>query len=123
MFDKVAALIIKDKKLLLVREHGKKIFLLPGGKRRFGESDEQTLRRELHEELYVDVSEMNYFGRFSEAFGVVSMIAYMCKIEGDMKPSHEIEELLWVDSRTVVKMHPLTRDRIIAELVEEGIIN
>lgn len=122
MIDKVAALIIKDRKLLLVRERGKKMFLLPGGRRKFGESDEACLRRELREELSVDVSRMDFFGMFNEAFGVVSIIAYLCKTDGDMKPSHEIEELLWVDSGTDVKMHPLTKDKIIAELIEEGII-
>lgn len=122
MFDKVAALIIKDKKLLLVRERGKNIFLLPGGKRKIGESDEQTLRRELMEELDTDIKDMNYYGTFSDRFGVIRIIAYMCDVHGAMKPGSEIEEMTWVDSSSDLRVHPATRDKILAELAREGII-
>ena len=55
MIDHIAALIFNDDgQLLVVRKKtadNRKECILPGGKREKNESDEQTLRRELLEEL------------------------------------------------------------------------
>jgi len=120
--DKIAALIIKDKKLLLVREHGKKTFLLPGGRRKFRESEEACLRRELAEELSVAIDEMKYFGKFGELYGIVNIIAYLCKTNGELKPGREIVELAWINSDSKLQIHQATKEKIIEELAQEGLI-
>jgi 8-oxo-dGTP pyrophosphatase MutT (NUDIX family) len=52
-----AALIIDDAgRLLLVRKRGTSVFMQPGGKYEPGETGAQTLVRELHEELGLDIS-------------------------------------------------------------------
>ena len=56
IIDKVAWIHIKDKKILATLSKGKKVFYIPGGKREGDETDEQTLFREIKEELDVEVS-------------------------------------------------------------------
>ena len=123
ILDKVAALIIKDKKLLLVRERGKKIFVLPGGKRKLGESDDACLKRELKEELNVDIDEMHRFGKYTDMYGLVNLIAYMCKVYGNARAASEIEEMKWTDMRSALNIHRLTKEAIMVQLAAEGIIS
>ncbi len=49
--DKIAWVSITQGQLLCARSKGKDIFYLPGGKREPGESDADTLLREIDEEL------------------------------------------------------------------------
>lgn len=53
--DKVAWILVEDGRVLSTRSRGKDVWYLPGGKREPGESDLETLRREIGEELSVDV--------------------------------------------------------------------
>jgi 8-oxo-dGTP diphosphatase len=46
---------VVDKRLMLVRPAGKNVFYLPGGKLEPGETDLQALRREVDEELGVEL--------------------------------------------------------------------
>lgn len=55
LIDKLALLYIEDGKLLCSMSHGKDTCYIPGGKREAGESDEQALRREIMEELSVEL--------------------------------------------------------------------
>jgi 8-oxo-dGTP diphosphatase len=48
---KAAGVIIRDRKLLVVREEGKSVFIAPGGKPEANETVRQALDRELAEEL------------------------------------------------------------------------
>jgi 8-oxo-dGTP pyrophosphatase MutT (NUDIX family) len=53
--DVVAWVRLRDGELLHVRSHGSDAFYIPGGKREPGESDTQTLLREVREELGVEL--------------------------------------------------------------------
>jgi 8-oxo-dGTP diphosphatase len=55
MIDKVAWIEIQDGRILSTRSHGKDVYYLPGGKREPGESDLDTLVREIGEELPVAI--------------------------------------------------------------------
>lgn len=56
-----AAIIIKNNKLLVVktRRHGEEYFLLPGGGIEFGETIEETLKREVAEETGYIIKVLN----------------------------------------------------------------
>jgi 8-oxo-dGTP pyrophosphatase MutT (NUDIX family) len=53
MIDTVAWVHLEDGRILCARPRGKDVFYVPGGKREGGESDLQTLLREIAEELTV----------------------------------------------------------------------
>ena len=51
LIDKIAWIRLADGKILSTRSRGKDVYYLPGGKREAGETDVQTLVREIREEL------------------------------------------------------------------------
>ena len=53
--DKLAFIEIQDRKVLETLNHGKNTWYIPGGKRNAGENDQQTLIREMREELQIDL--------------------------------------------------------------------
>lgn len=102
--DKMAWVHIVDRKVLCVRSHGKDMYYMPGGKRDPGESDQETLVREIEEELRVRIrpETVSYFGTFeAQAHGkpegvVVSMACYQGEYTGELQPASEIAELAWL---------------------------
>ena len=119
----VAALIRhNDGRVLLVRKRGTAAFMQPGGKRDAGESDVAALSREIVEELGCRVIENS-----AQALGVFDCVAanepgfqvraavYAVDVEGVIKPQAEIDQVVWVDPRTLpdLPFAPLTRDHIL----------
>lgn len=104
IIDKVAWIHIKDKKMLCVRSKGKELFYLPGGKRESGESDEQTLLREIKEELNVTLDPQSLtFVKVFEApadrqfpGAIVRMHCYKALFRGELQAQSEIAELQWL---------------------------
>ena len=101
MIDKIGAIIIDSKKILIAREKGLDIFFIPGGKRKAGESDLDTLTREVREELDVTVKSHKYYKTFfaknHDGTDEVRVKAYFVDADDHPKPNSEIEELLWIN--------------------------
>ncbi|CAL2108459.1 DNA mismatch repair protein MutT [Tenacibaculum sp. 190524A02b] len=103
--DKIAFIETKEGKVLSTRSKGKIKYYIPGGKRELGETDEETLVREIKEELDVDIKKetIEYVGTFkAQSDGakegvLVKMTCYKADYEGDLKPASEIEEVKWLD--------------------------
>ena len=97
----VALAYLVDGKLLLVRGSGKDGFYLPGGKPEPGESDRQTLSREIREELAceVDLSSLEYFTTtmaqaFAKPDGVmVHVKTFLGRVVGTPRPTSEVVEI------------------------------
>ncbi|NEM99334.1 NUDIX domain-containing protein [Pontibacter sp. BT327] len=104
MIDKLALLEILDGRILSTRSKGITRYYIPGGKREEGESDFETLSREIREELNVEVIEdsINFVGIFqaqadSHAEGVqVKMTCYTGSYTGTPIASGEIAEVVWL---------------------------
>lgn len=103
--DKIAFIEIQDGKILSTKSKGKTKYYIPGGKREEGESDEQTLIREIHEELSIDIlpNTSEYVGKFSaqsdgakEGINVI-MTCYKAKYSGSLLANNEIEEIRWLN--------------------------
>ncbi|MBP2471294.1 8-oxo-dGTP pyrophosphatase MutT (NUDIX family) [Crossiella equi] len=102
--DKIALLHLVDRGLLAARSHGHDAFYLPGGKRDPGESDVDTLVRELAEELgvTVDPATARPAGTWqAQAHGkpdgvVVRLTCYTADYTGTPVASSEIAELAWL---------------------------
>ncbi|MHA1549957.1 MAG: NUDIX hydrolase [Alphaproteobacteria bacterium] len=102
--ESLSCIFIKNKKILCVRSKGRDLFYLPGGKREQGETDKQTLLREIKEELSVNLIEESIlkYGVFkgqadSKLNGVmIKLICYIANFSGKLKISSEIEEFKWL---------------------------
>ncbi|SMB87954.1 NUDIX hydrolase [Hymenobacter roseosalivarius DSM 11622] len=107
LIDKIAWLHLHEGKLLSTRSRGKDRYYIPGGKRETGETDEQTLLREIREELTVEllVESIVYRGTFeAPAHGhapdvQVRMTCYGARYTGTIQPAAEIEEVIWLTYR------------------------
>lgn len=96
--DKLAFIEIKDRKVLETLSVGKDTWYIPGGKRELGESDRQTLVREIKEELSVDLDpeSLVLYGIFeTQAHGkpegtMVRMTCYTGAYKGTLTPGAEV---------------------------------
>ncbi|GAA2427025.1 NUDIX domain-containing protein [Streptomyces macrosporus] len=104
LIDKVAWVRVENGKVLAARSRGKDTCYLPGGKREEGESDVQTLVREIREELNVTLvpETVEFLGTYeARAHGraegtVVRMSCYTGDYRGTPAASAEVEEVLWL---------------------------
>ncbi|MDT0446416.1 NUDIX hydrolase [Streptomyces johnsoniae] len=104
LIDTVAWVHLADGRILGARSRGKELFYIPGGKREPGESDVQTLVREVREELAValDPDSAEHVGTYTaQAEGhpdgtLVRMACYTARHEGTPRASNEIEEIAWL---------------------------
>lgn len=103
--DKLAWLYVDNGKLLNARSKNKALFYLPGGKRELGETDQQTLIREIKEEISVDLipDSIKYAATFkAQADGenndiIVKLTCYYADFQGELVPAAEIEEIQFID--------------------------
>ncbi len=127
--DKVALIYVKDGRILSTRNKGKDVYYIPGGKREAGETDIQTLGREIMEELSVNVvpETLVFVGTFeAQAHGHpvgvnVQMRCYAGELEGEPQPNSEVEEVTWLTYRDRDRSSPV--DQIILDwLWQKGLL-
>ncbi|GAA1654016.1 NUDIX hydrolase [Actinoplanes couchii] len=121
--DKIAWIHLVDGRVLSTRSKGKDAYYFPGGKREAGESDLETLVREVREELdvVIDPGSAELFGVFTaQAHGhaagrQVRMTCYTAAYTGELRASSEIEEIAWLtyaDRDRVSPVDQLIFDRL-----------
>lgn len=127
--DKLAWIHVVDGRILSTRTRGKDTFYIPGGKREHGESDWDALRREIREELSVELLEetLRPAGVYeAQAHGhpdglIVRMTCYHADYRGELKAASEIEEVVWFDYSGRAHSSPV--DQIIFDaLLAEGVL-
>ncbi|EHQ90867.1 (deoxy)nucleoside triphosphate pyrophosphohydrolase [Desulfosporosinus youngiae] len=86
-----AAVILKDNCVLIAqRSAGDKLagkWEFPGGKTEPGETPQECLKREIKEELEVDIEVLNFFAEsiYTYQSGTIKLMAFWCKwIAGDL---------------------------------------
>ena len=129
VIDKVAFLYLKDGKILSTRSTGKDKYYIPGGKRETGETDIETLVREVKEELSVDIIESSakFYGVFeAQAHGkaegvIVKMTCYTAEFAGELKADSEIAEIVWLTTEDIESVSPVDK-LIFADLHEKGLL-
>lgn len=125
LIDKVAWIYLADGRILSTRSTGKDVYYLPGGKREAGESDLETLAREIYEELSVriDVSSAACLGTFeAQAHGhapgvTVRMTCYTADFTGELAAASEIAEFAWLTFQDRHRTSPV--DQIIFDHLRE----
>jgi 8-oxo-dGTP diphosphatase len=125
LIDKIAWIHIVDRKILSTRSKGKDTFYIPGGKREVGETDQQTLVREIQEELSVDLTPetIQHVGTFeAQAHGkaegtIVRMTCYRAAYQGVLNPASEIDEMAWFVHEERARSAPV--DQIIFDWLKQ----
>jgi len=128
---KYALCVIRDNRLLVLKESDNELYLLPGGRAKPGESGEQALSRELKEELGVDLdtNSLRHIGTFKdiaagEEDARVHIELYLGDFSGEMKPSSEVERLVWfARDDDWSRLAPVTRNKILPALLERGLLS
>ncbi|SFH40601.1 NUDIX hydrolase [Pontibacter chinhatensis] len=125
VIDKLAWIELQDGKILSTRSKGRIKYYIPGGKREAGESDFDTLSREIWEELNVNLVESStqFIGVFqaqadSHPDGVqVKMTCYSGSYTGTVMASCEIDEVVWLNYKDIESVSPV--DKIIFTWLKE----
>jgi 8-oxo-dGTP diphosphatase len=127
---RIASIIIKDKKLLLLKGKGYEELWTPGGKINIDETDEECLRRELKEEIGVETIDINFYKKYLTASFYNPDIqmeerVYLISIQGEIKPNAEIESFVWFSKDDYYsKKYPMithTEEELIPDLIKDNI--
>jgi mutator protein MutT len=125
---KIGAIILANRRILVGKKKHK--FIIPGGRIEGGETSIDCLRRELKEELGVNLVSQEFFGKFEDAAALdpgmkIKMEVYIVDIEGEPKASSEIEELAYVDSKNMnnIKLGSILEKFVIPELLKRHLID
>jgi 8-oxo-dGTP diphosphatase len=125
--DKVGWIYIQNRKLLGAKSFNKTPFYVPGGKREGNETDQETLVRELKEELNINIKPetAEFVGEFSaQAHGkpegvLVVLRAYTAGFDGEIEPSAEIEAIGWHTSKDIGTEKTSPVDNIILKYLKD----
>jgi len=128
---RVSALVIKDKRLLLVSDN-KQWYWTPGGRIEPGETLTEAICREIEEEINVRASKIEEY--FSYAFEPEQTAGGMSKhgkednflveIDGEINPGAEINHFSWHAADEILTMPILNsfKENIIKRLVKDGLL-
>ena len=125
--DRVAGLIIKDSKLLLVTGYNADYYWTPGGKIDEGENHEQALKREIKEELGIDVSNLRYFTEMQYINTATNKpqtsYYYLVDTEGELNPTQEITGYRFCSAEELPKhTHFMNDDNLLSKLLEKQLV-
>jgi 8-oxo-dGTP diphosphatase len=122
----VCGIIFKDDLVLICRRKAEKslggYWEFPGGKVEEGESNEESLLRELIEELNLKVEIKQHFFDTVHQYddGAIELISFICETENIASESTDHDQLEWVEVRDLLNWKLAPADIPIAEeLIEE----
>lgn len=115
-----AAVILNEQnQLLLVRKQNTQFFMQVGGKLEVNELPEQTMLREIHEEIGVQAKIQQFIGRFETRAANEAnhqLVSYVYQVDLDQVPKidAEIAEMKWIDlDDDQTLLAPLTKEVVI----------
>ena len=116
---------------MLRDDHQDTVFYFAGGGIEEGESDMDCLKREIKEELDVELNlnSVSFLGEFEAPAHVnpnalVNIRLYTGQVISELKPSNEIVEIQYFDSSTDPKnLTRISREKIFPWLKKRGYIN
>jgi ADP-ribose pyrophosphatase YjhB (NUDIX family) len=111
----VSAFIRKDNKFLLTFDPKFQFWRVPGGRPKFGEKIEEALKREIKEELGVEISIDKFLGfgqdmvsLWKKVLGSRVILYFKCHIiSGKIKKSKEVADFAWLSLREIKKQKNL----------------
>jgi len=127
--NKVVALCIRDKKLLIVRNKGEMMFFSLGGRIESGETELECLHREVKEEVGCSIKQPVHFKIFEgmnhDGTKTIRLSCYLAELEGNITPQSEIEEYAWIDKDYLqkgIQVAPTLEKQIIPELIKKMLL-
>ncbi len=102
MIDVTAAIWIENGRVLIARRRPEAsqagLWEFPGGKVRLGESPEQCLKREIREEIGIEIAVGEFFGESIYAYEdkTIRLLAYRVRATGGELSVNDHAELAWV---------------------------
>jgi ADP-ribose pyrophosphatase YjhB (NUDIX family) len=110
MLNRISAIIIKRKKLLLVTGYEESFYWTPGGKLNKNETYKSALARELKEELAIKLKDIKPYSSY-EAFNEITkkkqkVNCYLISYTGIPKPKGEITRIFWYSKQNFNKKYP-----------------
>lgn len=107
----VAAIIIKDDKILCTQRADDGRFLalkweFPGGKVEEGETQQEALKREIQEELKLDIEVNGFFLTVDHTYPSfrIVMHAYLCEMNEDSFSLEEHNNFKWLESQDLLNL-------------------
>ncbi|WP_296603701.1 NUDIX domain-containing protein [Nocardioides sp.] len=117
-----AVAFTRSGRVLTVRKRGTTMFMLPGGKLEPGESPAHAARREVAEEVGLEVTDLELLGEFTadaanEPGRVVVSTVYRADLNAEPAATGEIAELRWSSlDATTSDIAPLLREHVMPAL-------
>ncbi|WP_276390413.1 NUDIX hydrolase [Eudoraea chungangensis] len=113
----VVWIYIQDYRILCTRSRDKQVYFIPGGKKERDENKIVALRREIKEELNVrlienSIKKVGVFEGPAEGYPSGKLVRLHCfkaTFEGELLPSSEIEELVWLSYQDIQMLAPVDR--------------
>ena len=114
----------------MLKGRGYKELWTPGGKIKEGENNEECLKRELQEEIGVDVVDAKFLKRYEGESAYLPgskliQIVYLVEIIGNIKPDAEIEDFIWLTKEDFLKKKylilPIDEGKVIPDLIKNSI--
>src|SRR4051794_30742142 len=97
VIEKAAAIVTRERKLLMARSRGRQVLFLPGGKREPGENWVQCLARELDEELGCGLAtaprELVRVEAPAHGGGQLRMVCFEVELDAEPRPCAEVDAL------------------------------
>jgi len=128
--DRISAVIIQNKKLLLITGYDELFYWTPGGKIDANESHKEALKRELNEELSIKPTSIDFY----LSYGTINEITkekqkvycYLARIIGQPKPKKEITKVLWYSKKNfeadTPKLSKSIKEYLIPKLIGDGLL-
>lgn len=121
-----AAVLCRGDKILITRRPLDKqqggLWEFPGGKLHGGESPEEGLKRELAEELGIEITVGPIFAAayYRYEWGPVLVLAYLCRMQGGVIRNLEVAEHRWVEAAEISRFDMLPADLPIVQKLAKG---
>jgi 8-oxo-dGTP diphosphatase len=130
MIHKVIAVVIRDNKYFMVRKVGKNIWTSLGGGPEKGETEEQTLLREIKEEIDCDAEITRKIGDFEGKAvfddDIVRLSTYVVKIRAKVKLNDpELEECRFLGKNYKeegIEISETVEEQIIPFCIKQGLL-
>lgn len=112
----VAAIIFKERKILIARRATHKqhsgMWEFPGGKVEYRESYEDTLLREIREELNIVITSIVFWQKNLHKYpeATVELFAYTCRYESGDLELRDHDQALWVEPKDLCAFAFLSAD-------------